>query len=159
MTLIKSISGIRGTIGGKQGDNLTPIDAVKFACSYGQWLKNNSKNIIFINHDWKDEWLFPEMDFIISNPPYVNKQEINKDEDGIWFEPENALFSSDNGFFDVELIIKKSYFFLKTGGKLFLEHAPNQKVSIEKLIDSLNFDSIEFIKDLNETIRFSILKK
>jgi len=44
MTLIKSISGIRGTIGGKQGDNLTPIDAVKFACSYGQWLKNNSKN-------------------------------------------------------------------------------------------------------------------
>ena len=44
MTLIKSISGIRGTIGGKQGDNLTPIDAVKFGCSYGQWLKNNSKN-------------------------------------------------------------------------------------------------------------------
>ena len=44
MTLIKSISGIRGTIGGKQGDNLTPIDAVKFACSYGQWLENNSKN-------------------------------------------------------------------------------------------------------------------
>ena len=43
MTLIKSISGIRGTIGGKQGDNLTPIDAVKFGCSYGQWLKNNSK--------------------------------------------------------------------------------------------------------------------
>jgi phosphomannomutase len=40
MTLIKSISGIRGTIGGKVGDNLTPLDAVKFASAYGTWLKN-----------------------------------------------------------------------------------------------------------------------
>ncbi|MEG3658769.1 phosphoglucosamine mutase [Arenibacter palladensis] len=43
MTLIKSISGIRGTIGGKPGDNLTPIDAVKFAAAYGVWLKEYSK--------------------------------------------------------------------------------------------------------------------
>ncbi|SHI55894.1 phosphomannomutase [Mesonia phycicola] len=40
MTLIKSISGIRGTIGGNVGDNLTPIDAVKFAAAYGSWVKN-----------------------------------------------------------------------------------------------------------------------
>lgn len=39
MTLIKSISGIRGTIGGHIGDNLTPIDAVKFAAAYGAWVK------------------------------------------------------------------------------------------------------------------------
>ena len=43
MTLIKSISGIRGTIGGKPGDNLTPIDAVKFAAAYGIWLKEYAK--------------------------------------------------------------------------------------------------------------------
>jgi phosphomannomutase len=39
MTLIKSISGIRGTIGGVVGDNLTPIDTVKFAAAYGTWIK------------------------------------------------------------------------------------------------------------------------
>ncbi|MBT8302360.1 MAG: phosphoglucosamine mutase [Maribacter sp.] len=44
MTLIKSISGIRGTIGGRPGDNLTPIDAVKFAAAYGVWLKDYSQN-------------------------------------------------------------------------------------------------------------------
>lgn len=38
MALIKSISGIRGTIGGTLGDNLTPIDTVKFAAAYGSWL-------------------------------------------------------------------------------------------------------------------------
>ena len=40
MTLIKSISGIRGTIGGKVDDGLTPIDTVKFSAAYGTWLKN-----------------------------------------------------------------------------------------------------------------------
>lgn len=43
MTLIKSISGIRGTIGGSVGDNLTPVDAVKFASAYGTFLKNSNK--------------------------------------------------------------------------------------------------------------------
>ncbi len=44
MSLIKSISGIRGTIGGKVGDNLTPVDAVKFASAYGTFLKNSNIN-------------------------------------------------------------------------------------------------------------------
>ena len=43
MTLIKSISGIRGTIGGKTADNLTPIDTVKFASAYGVFIKNRNK--------------------------------------------------------------------------------------------------------------------
>ena len=42
MTLIKSISGIRGTIGGAPGEGLTPVDAVKFAAAYGTWLKSKS---------------------------------------------------------------------------------------------------------------------
>ncbi|SDE27279.1 phosphomannomutase [Pricia antarctica] len=54
MTLIKSISGIRGTIGGTPGDNLTPIDAVKFAAAYGIWLKeysNKAKIKVVIGRD------------------------------------------------------------------------------------------------------------
>lgn len=44
MTLIKSISGIRGTIGGKAGDGLTPIDIVKFTAAYGAWVINKTQN-------------------------------------------------------------------------------------------------------------------
>lgn len=40
MTLIKSISGIRGTIGGKPGEGLSPLDVVKFTSAYGEWLKS-----------------------------------------------------------------------------------------------------------------------
>lgn len=44
MTLIKSISGIRGTIGDLPGDGLTPVDIVKFVSAYGTWLSNRFKN-------------------------------------------------------------------------------------------------------------------
>lgn len=42
MTLIKSISGIRGTVGGRPGDNLTPLDIVKFVSAYATWLKTGA---------------------------------------------------------------------------------------------------------------------
>lgn len=49
MTLIKSISGIRGTVGGRPGDNLTPVDIVKFSAAFGSWIKascNKNPSII-----------------------------------------------------------------------------------------------------------------
>lgn len=45
MALIKSISGIRGTIGGKPGENLTPVDIVKFTASFGSIIAENKKKI------------------------------------------------------------------------------------------------------------------
>ena len=44
MPLIKSISGIRGTIGGTPGENLTPADIVKFTTAYALWLKKENDN-------------------------------------------------------------------------------------------------------------------
>lgn len=49
MSLIKSISGIRGTIGGKPNENLTPLDIVRFSAAYGTWIKesvSHSRKII-----------------------------------------------------------------------------------------------------------------
>ena len=53
MTLIKSISGIRGTIGGKAGDGLTPLDIVRFTASYASFIRNerSSSNTIIIGRD------------------------------------------------------------------------------------------------------------
>lgn len=54
MTLIKSISGIRGTIGGAPNDGLTPLDVVKFTSSYAQWVINSNpktKNKVVIGRD------------------------------------------------------------------------------------------------------------
>lgn len=52
MTLIKSISGIRGTIGGKAGNGLTPADIVKFTAAYGKWiLAKTGNNKIVLGRD------------------------------------------------------------------------------------------------------------
>ncbi|MBS2100639.1 phosphoglucosamine mutase [Carboxylicivirga linearis] len=54
MTLIKSISGIRGTIGGQVGEGLSPLDVVKFSAAYGQWAKMrhpNKKLTIVVGRD------------------------------------------------------------------------------------------------------------
>ncbi|NLN24992.1 MAG: phosphoglucosamine mutase, partial [Bacteroidetes bacterium] len=54
MTLIKSISGIRGTIGGVPGENLTPIDAVKYAAAYGLWIqkqRNKETHKVVVGRD------------------------------------------------------------------------------------------------------------
>ena len=52
MALIKSISGIRGTIGGKTGDNLTPVDIVKFTAAYGTLLiKEGANKKIIVGRD------------------------------------------------------------------------------------------------------------
>ena len=52
MALIKSISGIRGTIGGKPGQGLSPVDVVKFAAAYGSWLlKQGNGNTIVLGRD------------------------------------------------------------------------------------------------------------
>ena len=54
MSLIKSISGIRGTIGGKAGDGLSPLDIVKFTTAYATFIRRNSKcdsNVIVVSRD------------------------------------------------------------------------------------------------------------
>ena len=54
MTLIKSISGIRGTIGGRPGEGLTPVDIVKFTAAYAVWVRRRSsglKNKIIVGRD------------------------------------------------------------------------------------------------------------
>jgi phosphomannomutase len=54
MALIKSISGIRGTIGGKPGESLSPVDIVKFAASFGTWLQqrhNKTGLLVIVGRD------------------------------------------------------------------------------------------------------------
>ena len=53
MVLIKSISGIRGTIGGEVGDSFTPLDIVRYTASYANWLKKRSKNskVVIVGRD------------------------------------------------------------------------------------------------------------
>jgi phosphomannomutase len=51
VSLIKSISGFRGTIGGRPGENLTPVDVVKFAAAFGTWIKARKGKKVVMGRD------------------------------------------------------------------------------------------------------------
>lgn len=61
MTLIKSISGIRGTIGGKAGESLSPLDIVKFTSAYAAWVLSESKKDKYLVLIGRDARLSGEM--------------------------------------------------------------------------------------------------
>ena len=64
MTLIKSISGIRGTVGGKPGENLTPLDVLKYTAAYAIWAKENT--------DSENKSVVLGRDARISGPMFAN---------------------------------------------------------------------------------------
>ncbi|QCI22433.1 peptide chain release factor N(5)-glutamine methyltransferase, partial [Buchnera aphidicola] len=69
--------------------------------------KLNLKNVSFFFSDWFSH-IYKKFDIIVSNPPYISKQEIRYLKKDIFFEPFEALISNNNGLLDIEHIIKKS---------------------------------------------------
>ena len=99
---------------------------------------------------------FSSVDYLISNPPYVDKEATTGKEEGIWHEPEKALFSKDKGLFDLKLILSKGKNFLNENGKVYLEHAPDQYEELNKFAGKwyLNFSNLN---DLNGDKRVSFI--
>ncbi len=117
--------------------------------------KKNNANVRFLNSNWYQKvWL--KYDLIVSNPPYVDKS-ANTNE-SLKFEPEEAIFSDENGLKDLRIIISQSKHYLNYGGIIFLEHSPEQKKIIKNLLKKSGFRNVTSIKDLKRTERFTFGK-
>jgi len=96
----------------------------------------------------------PKMDIIISNPPYVNKNDKSKWKNTIRYEPDKALWAKENGLFYVKRIIAQAPGNLKPGGHLLIEIGYDQSNSLLKIIKSGNcFENIKILKDYNRIPR------
>lgn len=90
-----------------------------------------------------------EFDIIISNPPYIPPSEKNKIQTEVKFDPESALFTSDEkGLEFYEKITTEAPKILKKGGYLMFELGINQSEDVKKIMESNGFKEIEIIKDL-----------
>ena len=95
-----------------------------------------------------DNFNFGKYDLIISNPPYISKNEILSLDKGIKnFEPKLALDGGFNGLCNFIGLIKKSKKLLKNRGKLILEIGYKQKKSVSKILIDEGFTNIRCIKD------------
>ena len=112
------------------------------------------KNINSIESDWFNNIKKNEkFDLIMTNPPYVSKDDPHLINPELKFEPSNALVSADNGFSDIFKIIDESPKFLKIEGRLFIEHGYNQGVKVKKYLEKKSFYKIKQHQDLNQKIR------
>ena len=97
-------------------------------------------------------------DFILTNPPYIDK-ELNRVEESVsTFEPESALYGGKNGMEIIERIIIESPKFLATHGTLVIEHEPEQTEPIRLLATSHDFASYS-LPDQYNISRYTILTR
>lgn len=95
-----------------------------------------------------------KFDYIISNPPYISPSEILSDS-VINFEPHEALFAPDDGFYFYEQILNNLEQFLNKDGKLYLEISDHiYNIFQHKKFDQFN---ISYFKDINDHWRFAIV--
>ena len=100
-------------------------------------LHHLQNKIKFFNIDI-DKFNSSKYDFIISNPPYVNKIDLNRlDDDVKLYEPRLALYGGVTGFDEIKKVIKKSSKLLKYNGKLVIEIGDKQKnYTIRNLLEN-----------------------
>ena len=122
--------------------------------------KHKLENINSIESNWFNNINEKEnFDLILSNPPYIAKDDIHLLAPEINYEPSNALFSNDDGYADIFTIIKNAPKFLKPKGELFIEHGYNQAAKVKQFFEKSSFDTIRQFKDINQKIRVTSASK
>ena len=118
-----------------------------------------TNKINFINIDI-DKFNHNKYDFVISNPPYINKFELRRLERSVKdFEPHIALEAGVDGFREIKKLIIKSNKLLKKNGKLIFEIGADQKINTEKMLNKYGFYINKVIKDLASIPRIIVSTK
>ena len=118
-----------------------------------------SDRIKFEKHDILKEDLnnFPDFDIILSNPPYVSKENFSSLQKEIRdYEPRSAVTDDSDGYTFFRIISGKSFRKLKRGGKLFFEVAEGQSESVMEIMKENNFKNIIVTKDYQNIDRIII---
>ena len=118
--------------------------------------KNNNvdKKITFIESNMFEKIKYNEFDVIVSNPPYIESDEIAKLSLQVKSEPYMALDGGMDGLDFYRIIIDNSYKYIKDCGNLFLEIGYNQKDKVFNLLkESNHYEDYYCIKDLSENDR------
>ena len=97
-----------------------------------------------------DKFNSNKYDLIISNPPYINKVDLNRLEDDVrLYEPKLALYGGVNGLESIKKIIKNSYKLLKYNGKLIIEIGDKQKNYTIKILQRYGYYINKICKDFS----------
>jgi len=116
----------------------------------------NIKNVSFLLSNWFANLRGECFDLIVSNPPYIEKEDDHLRQGDLRFEPLSALASGTDGLDDIRSIIKMAPEHLNTKGWLMLEHGYNQAHQVATLLKQAGFCEISHACDIAGIPRVSI---
>jgi release factor glutamine methyltransferase len=139
------------------GIDISP-DAIKLAIENSECLKIT--NVEFKQSNWFEN-VTGQFDLIVSNPPYIDKQDHHLKQGDVRFEPLSALVADNQGLADIELIADQAIHYLKVGGALMIEHGFDQAESVRGILNNIGYSETKTIKDYggNDRVTLAIYNK
>lgn len=137
--------------------NVFAVEYSEFALNYlKQNITLNSADITVIEGNVLDKSVYcqlPELDIIVSNPPYLTENDMSKLQKEVTFEPSMALAGGYDGLYFYREITNLWKHKLSDGGMIFYEIGINQQDDVAAILYSNGFSDIKFYHDLNNIIR------
>ena len=133
-------------------------DAVQLATENAQQL--NINNVLFKQSNWFEN-VDGRYDLIVSNPPYIDKNDHHLQHGDVRFEPLSALVAEANGLADIQLIAQQAGDYLNDGGALLMEHGFEQAAMVRDILNDLPYSQIKTLKDYggNDRVTMAIYNK
>ena len=120
--------------------------ALTLACSNAKRL--GIGNVSFIESDWFDRIPREAFAVIVSNPPYVARDDVHLAQGDLRFEPRSALEGGVDGLAAIRRILAGAAGYLAPAGWLFIEHGYNQAESVQALFQDAGYGGVESRRDL-----------
>lgn len=113
-------------------------------------------NIVFYHSDWFANVPPQLFDLVISNPPYIAKDDVHLQQGDVRFEPRSALVAKDEGLSDIRHIASEARNYLVPAGYLLVEHGYNQGVQVQTIFNQLNYQAVQTYQDLSGQDRVTV---
>lgn len=121
---------------------------------------HNAKNIKFIESNLFENIEYKSFDMIVSNPPYIDKNDIKlMSDDTLLHEPYEALFAENEGLYFYYEISERAKDYMSDGAYLIFEVGYNQSILVERIMNELGYKNVVTVNDLNEIGRVVIGQK
>ncbi|WGE52990.1 peptide chain release factor N(5)-glutamine methyltransferase [Actinobacillus equuli] len=105
------------------------------------------QNVTFLQSNWFSALENQQFDLIVSNPPYIDKQDENLKYGDVRFEPLSALVAEEDGLSDLQKIIQNAPLYLYDNGALMLEHGWQQAQAVQQIFQQYQWDEIASFQD------------
>jgi len=126
-------------------------DAVALAKRNQQRLAIN--NVTVEQSNWFSALKNKKFDLIVTNPPYIEHDDVHLYQGDVRFEPLSALVADDAGMADIKQIITQSRDYLHASGYLLIEHGFEQSAAVRHIFNQMAFINVSTVKDLGNNDR------